>query len=126
MLVQVEKQLATAQREVIALAIKCSATREDEKVRLKQERAVLFERREDELLLDMQLHLVKGRAEMQKQTVEAAEGAVAGLKADLACAEGDRYKGSGSALMLRIILPRCKQQLQVASPEAMRTTSGRK
>ena len=90
MLVQVEKQLATAQREVIALAIKCSATREDEKVRLKQERAVLFHRREDELLLDMQLHLVKGRAEMQKQTVEAAEGAVAGLKADLAPAEGDR------------------------------------
>ena len=38
----------------------------------------------------MQLHLVKGRAEMQKQTVEAAEGAVAGLKADLAPAEGDR------------------------------------
>ena len=52
-LVEVEKQLATAQRAAIALTIECGAAREDDKVTLKTERAVLLTRREDELVADM-------------------------------------------------------------------------
>ena len=42
MFVEVGNQLGTAQYDASDLTITCSATREDEKVRLKQERAVLF------------------------------------------------------------------------------------
>ena len=44
--------------------------------------------REAELLADMKAQFVKGHAEMKRQTVEAVESAVVGLKTDLARAEG--------------------------------------
>ena len=50
----------------------------------------MLKKREEELLADMKAHLVRDHTEMKRQTVEAVESAVVGLKSDLARAEGDR------------------------------------
>ena len=71
-LVEVEKQLAAAQQGAISLTTRCGAAPE--------EHAVLLKRRKDELLADMNVQFVKGHAATKKQTAEAVEGAVAGLK----------------------------------------------
>ena len=90
LLVESEKQPATAQRAVIAMTIKSSAARDDDRLMSKTERAVLLKRREEELLADMKEQLHKRHAEMEKQTAEAVEAAVAGREANLARVEGDR------------------------------------
>ena len=79
-LVEVEKQLAAAQQGAISLTTRCGAAPEDAKVMLETEHAVLLKRRKDELLADMNVQFVKGHAATKKQTAEAVEAAVAGLK----------------------------------------------
>ena len=87
LLVESEKQLATAQREIIALSIKHCPPREDDRLMLKTEHASLFQKREDELLADVKMQLCKGNAEMKKQTAKAVETAIVRLNADIARVE---------------------------------------
>ena len=56
----------------------------------------MLKKREEELLRDTKAQLVKGHAEMKRQTVEVVEAAVVGLKTDVARAEGDRQHFASS------------------------------
>ena len=61
----------------------------EDKAALSKQMEVL-KKRAEELLADTKAQLVNGHAEMKGQIVEAVESAVAGLKTDLARAEGGR------------------------------------
>ena len=75
LLVESDEQMATAQREVIAMTIRSCPTRNDEMLMLKAERTALLKQREEELLADMKIQLYKGHADMKRQTAKAVEAA---------------------------------------------------
>ena len=49
----------------------------------------MLKRREDELITSMRSQLVKGHAQMKRQTAEAVEAAVASQKSEITGLEGD-------------------------------------
>ena len=53
-----------------------NSARDDSKYILKSEHALMLRKREDELITDMRSQLVKGHADMRKQTVEAVASSV--------------------------------------------------
>ena len=62
-----EEQLGTIRREAVVLTVKASSM-DPEKYMLKSDHAALLKKREGGLLADMKLLLVKGHAEMRRQT----------------------------------------------------------
>ena len=76
-----EDQLDTVRREVVTLTLTASSM-DPEKYMLKSDLSELLKKREAELLADMKVQLLKGHAEMRRQTVEAVEAAVSNRKAE--------------------------------------------
>ena len=83
-----EDQLDTVRREVVTLTLTASSM-DPEKYMLKSDLSELLKKREAELLADMKVQLLKGHAEMRRQTAEAVEAAVSSQKADIVRLEGD-------------------------------------
>ena len=88
MLKKSEDQLDTVRREVVTLTLTASSM-DPEKYMLKSDLSELLKKREAELLADMKVQLLKGHAEMRRQTVEAVEAAVSNQKAEIVRLEGD-------------------------------------
>ena len=81
MLKNSEVQLDTVRREVVTLTLKASSM-DPEKYMLMSDHSELLKKREAELLADMKVQLLKGHAEMRRQTAEAVEAAVSHQKAE--------------------------------------------
>ena len=67
-----------------------------DKYMLKSDHAAFKKKREGELLADMKIQLVKGHAEMRRQTAEAVDAGAAGQNAEIICLEGDCRRFSTS------------------------------
>ena len=88
MLKNSEDQLDSFRREIITLRMSASVM-DPENYMLKSEHAELLKKRETELLADMKVQLLKGHAEMRRQTAEAVEAAASHQKAEMMRLEGD-------------------------------------
>ena len=75
-------------REIIVLTLKASSMNPD-RYMLKSDHVNALKKREEELLTDMKNQLVKGYAEMKKQSAEAVEAAVESQRSEIKRLEGD-------------------------------------